>query len=262
MGHLRPRPLQLRLHDLSPQRDHVAHRPDALFFNRWDGSGDCFCQHCRENFKSATGLDLPRTTNPQNPARKAYIQWRSQRLISLLDLWNTEIRKINPEASSIPNNGSGAHNPLDAIEASRRAPMLVADRQARRGLQPPWLMGKTAKEYRATIGNKPVIGLFGVGLEEPYRWKDSVNAPAEIRIWTLDAIANGMRPWFSKFSATLHDERWLKGVEEIYLWTEKNQHYLTCRVPGTSSRIIMPHVLFLMESRKSCLPKVRPPWSW
>ncbi|HEX7159136.1 MAG TPA: twin-arginine translocation signal domain-containing protein, partial [Edaphobacter sp.] len=159
------------------------YRPDGLFFNRWDGSGDCYCVHCAQNFRAATGLDLPRTINPQDPARKAYIQWRSQRLISLLDVWNTEIRAINPQASSIPNNGSGAHNPLDAIAISQRAPMLVADRQARRGLQPPWLMGKTAKEYRATMGSRPVIGLFGVGLEEPYRWKDSVTSNAEIRIW-------------------------------------------------------------------------------
>jgi hypothetical protein len=209
----------------------VRYRPDGLFFNRWDGSGDCYCQHCRENFKAATGLDLPRTSDPQDAARRGYIAWRSQRLIGLLDVWNAEIRKINPEASSIPNNGSGARNPLDTIEVSRRAPMLVADRQARRGLQPPWLMGKTAKEYRATMGSKPVIGLFGVGLEEPYRWKDSVTSNAEIRIWALDAIANGMRPWLSKFSATLHDERWLRGVEDIYLWTEKNQHYLAHQQP-------------------------------
>ena len=207
------------------------YHPDGLFFNRWDGSGDCYCVHCHENFRAATGLDLPRTTNPQDPARRAYILWRQQRLIAVIDTWNTEIRKTNPQAASIPNNGSGAHNPLDAIEASRRAPMLVADRQARRGLQPPWLMGKTAKEYRATMGNKPVVGLFGVGLEEPYRWKDSVNAAPEIRIWVLDAIANGMCPWFSKFSATLHDERWLAGVEQIYLWTEKNQSYLTHQQP-------------------------------
>jgi hypothetical protein len=79
------------------------------------------------------------------------------------------------------------------------------------------------------MGDKPVIGLFGVGVEESYRWKDSVNSGAEIRIWVLDALANGMRPWFSKFSATLHDERWLKGVEDIYVWTEENQRYLTNR---------------------------------
>lgn len=207
------------------------YRPDGIFLNRWEGSGDCYCQHCVENFKKATGFDLPRTKSMEDPARRAYIVWRRERLVAVIDRWNQEIREINPESSMIPNNGSGATNPLDAIAISERAPMLVADRQARRGLAAPWLMGKTAKEYRATMGTKPAIGLFGVGLEEPYRWKDSVTSNAEIRIWALDAIANGMRPWFSKFSATLHDERWLKGVEELYLWTDKNQQYLGDRRP-------------------------------
>jgi hypothetical protein len=202
---------------------------DGIFLNRWDGSGDCYCQHCRTNFKAASGYDLPTATDSQDPIRRAHFLWRQQRLVSLLDLWNAEIRRINPDASMIPNNGSGARNPLDALETSRRAPLLVADRQARQGLAAPWLMGKTAKEYRATMGDKPVVGLFGVGLEDPHRWKDSVTSNAEIRIWVLDAIANGMRPWFSKFSATLHDPRWLQGVEDIYVWAEKNQPRLSQR---------------------------------
>lgn len=204
---------------------------DGIFMNRWDGSGDCYCQHCRENFKSATGFDLPHTTNSQDPAKRAFLEWRRQRLVDVIDLWNHEIRAINPESSIIPNNGSGASSPLNSIEISRRAPMLAADRQARHGLAAPWLVGKSAKEYRATMGDKPVIGLFGIGLEEQYRWKDSVTSNAEIRIWALDAVANGMRPWFTKFSATLHDERWLKAIDDIYLWTEKNQHHLAGRRP-------------------------------
>jgi hypothetical protein len=204
---------------------------DGIFLNRWDGNGVCYCRHCEENFKTATGFELPRSTGNQDPARRAWMLWRQERLISLLDVWNAEIRKINREACMIPNNGGGALNSLDTRETSRRAPMLVADRQGRHGLAAPWLIGKTAKEFRATMGNKPVIGLFGVGLEEPYRWKDGVTSNAEIRIWVLDAIANGMRPWCSKFSGTLHDERWLNGVEEIYLWTDKNQRYLTHQQP-------------------------------
>jgi hypothetical protein len=207
------------------------YRPDGIFMNRWDGSGDCYCVHCKENFKAATGLDLPRTTDPHDAGRRAFLEWRRQRLVEVIDLWNGEIRAINPESSVIPNNGSGAQSPLDAIEISRRAPMLAADRQARHGLAAPWLVGKSAKEYRATMENKPVIGLFGIGLEEQYRWKDSVTSNAEIRIWALDAIANGMRPWFTKFSATLHDDRWLKEIEDIYVWTEKNQQYLADRRP-------------------------------
>ena len=204
---------------------------DGIFMNRWEGSGDCYCQHCRENFKSATGFDLPRTSDPHDPVRRAFLLWRQQRLVDVIDVWNGAIRVINPEASVIPNNGSGALSPLNSIEISRRAPMLAADRQARHGLAAPWLVGKSAKEYRATMGDKPVIGLFGIGLEEQYRWKDSVTSNAEIRIWALDAIANGMRPWFTKFSATLHDERWLKSINDVYLWTQKNQPYLSDRRP-------------------------------
>jgi hypothetical protein len=109
--------------------------------------------------------------------------------------------------------------------------MLVADRQARRGVTLPWANGKNGKEYRATMGRKPIVGLFSVGLEEPHRWKDSVQSEAEIRIWTLDGIANGLRPWFSKFSGVLNDPRWLKVVADIFTWHKKAEHYLRHETP-------------------------------
>jgi hypothetical protein len=202
------------------------YRPDGLFHNRWDGNGICYCVHCRQNFHDAAGVDLPKITDPANGVYVSWQKWRRERLIALVDIWNSAIRAINPISSCIPNNGSGALNSLDSVELSNRAPLLTADRQCRSGLACPWIIGKTAKEYRATMGAKPVIGLFGVGLEEPYRWKDSVTSDAEIRIWALEAIANGMRPWCSKFSGTLHDERWLAGVEELYVWTEQNRRHL------------------------------------
>jgi hypothetical protein len=207
------------------------YRPDGIFMNRWDGSGDCYCESCRKNFKATSGLELPRTQDPRDPGRRAFLEWRRQRLIDVLDVWNREIGAINPVCSVVPNNGSGAQSPLDAVETSRRAPMLAADRQARHGLEAPWLVGKSAKEYRATMGEKPVIGLFGIGLEEPERWKDSVTSNAEIRIWALEAIANGMRPWFTKFSGTLRDQRWLGEIETLYGWTEQNDAYLKGRRP-------------------------------
>jgi hypothetical protein len=199
---------------------------DGIFLNRWDGSGMCYCVHCVANFKAASGFDLPRTDDPHDPVRRAYLVWWRQRLLDVLGVWNDTLRSINPEACVIPNNGAGALTPLDSIKIGNQSPMLVADRQARRGLMPPWMMGKTAKEFRATMGQKPVIGLFGVGLEEPYRWKDSVQSDAEIRIWALEGIANGMRPWFSKFSGTLHDKRWLQCVEDLYTWAAQNERYL------------------------------------
>ncbi len=202
------------------------YRVDGIFINRWDGSGMCYCRHCQENFKSATGHELPRTTNAQDPARRAYLLWRQQRLFSLWRLWDGEVRKINPDSCVIPNTGGGAGSTLDMKQIGELAPTLMADAQARRGLEAPWANGKNGKEYRATLGRKPVVGIFSVGVEEAYRWKDSVQSPAEIKLWVAEAIANGMRPWFTKFGAVLNDARWLKPVEEIYTWCHGAEPYL------------------------------------
>jgi hypothetical protein len=202
------------------------YKPEGLFLNRWDGSGDCFCIHCRENFKRATGFDIPSNDDPRDRTHQAFLRWRQQRLYDCIDLWNGTIRAIRPDSSMIPNNASGALIAQDAVELSRRAPMLVADRQARHGTIAPWIVGKTAKEYRATLGTKPNVSLFGVGLEEPYRWKDSVQENPEIRIWVLEELAHGTRPWWSKFAATLHDRRWLPAVADVYSWAEANDRYL------------------------------------
>ncbi|HWA10026.1 MAG TPA: beta-galactosidase trimerization domain-containing protein [Opitutaceae bacterium] len=199
---------------------------DGIFINRWDGSGMCYCQHCQENFKAATGFDLPRSTNPQNPAQRAYLLWRQQRLFSLWRLWDGEVRQINPDSCVIPNTGGGAGSALDMKQIGELAPTLMADRQARRGLTPPWANGKNGKEYRATMGAKPIAGIFSVGVEEAYRWKDSVQNPAEIKLWVIDGIANGLRPWYTKFGAVLNDPRWLKPVEEIYTWCYGAERYL------------------------------------
>src|SRR5215831_5963708 len=202
------------------------YHPDGVFINRWDGSGPCYCLHCQENFRMATGYELPRGGTPQDPARRAYILWRQERLFALWQLWDAEVRKINPEACVIPNTGGGASSSLDMVRIGQLAPTLMADYQARHGLMPPWANGKRGKEFRATMGYKPIVGIFSVGLEEAYRWKDSVQNPAEIRLWALDGIANGLRPWFTKFSGTLHDRRWLPVVEELYGWHYRNERYL------------------------------------
>jgi hypothetical protein len=202
------------------------YRVDGVFSNRWAGSGMCYCEHCRANFRAASGLDLPRTTDARDPAQRAYIEWRERRLFELWALWDSEIRKINPDARYIPNSGGGALSDLEMKTTGERAPFLAADRQARRGLSPIWSNGKNGKEYRGAMGMKPVAGLFSVGVEEPYRWKDSVQNGAEVRLWVIDGIANGLRPWFSKFAGTLRDRRWLPVVEEIYGWHFRNERYL------------------------------------
>jgi hypothetical protein len=207
------------------------YKVDGVFSNRWAGSGMCYCEHCQSNFKTASGMDLPRTLDPQDPARRAYMGWRQQRLFELWRLWDGEIQKINPSARYIPNTGGGASSDLDMKTIGALAPILFADRQARSGLTAPWANGKNGKEYRSTLGRKPIGGIFSVGTEEPYRWKDSVQSGPEIRLWVLDGIANDLRPWFTKFGGTLYGRRWLPVVEDVYVWHYKNERYLRNEEP-------------------------------
>jgi hypothetical protein len=202
------------------------YRVDAIFINRWDGSGMCYCEHCRKNFREASGHELPRTSDPQDPARRAYIVWHQQRLFDLWRRWDTAVRKLNPDSCVIPNTGGGATSALDMRRIGELAPTLIADRQARRSLTAPWANGKNGKEFRATMGRKPIVGIFSVGVEEPYRWKDSVQSEAEIRLWVADGVANDLRPWFTKFSGVLHDDRWLKPVEDLYRRYARWEKYL------------------------------------
>ena len=53
----------------------------------------------------------------------------------------------------------------------------------------------------------------------------------EMRLWVAEGTANGMRPWFTKFSGTLYDRRWLPMVERIYDWHAQHERYLRNEAP-------------------------------
>jgi hypothetical protein len=135
------------------------------------------------------------------------------------------VRAANPDARFVPNG------PPDFKTAGDLADIQFADYQARHGLMPPWANGRRAKEYRSVMGPKPVGGIFSVGVEEPYRWKDSVQSEPEVQLWVAEGTANGMRPWVTKFSGVLYDRRWLPVVQRIYQWHFEHERYLRNEVP-------------------------------
>lgn len=207
------------------------YQPDAIFSNRWAGHGICYCEHCIKNFKAFSGLELPRTVAQSNstavpagdsadPGWRMYAQWRIARLKELWFLWDAGIRKEKLAARFIPNGFP------DKLITGQLSDFFFADQQARSGLIPPWNNGLHAKELRATMGMKPQVGIFSVGVEEQYRWKDSVQTEAELRAWVSGGIANGLLPCFVKFSAVLYDRRWLEPVAKIYEALYKNERYL------------------------------------
>ena len=201
------------------------YQPDAIFSNRWHGHGVCYCDHCKKNFQAASGLELPMNTERLDPTYQKWVAWNTDRLKELWFLWDAEIRKQKSTARYIPNGFP------DKLLTGKHSDFFFADQQARRGFIPPWSNAKGAKELRAGLGMKPLVGIFSVGIEEEFRWKDSVQNDAEIRIWVAEGVANGMKPCFVKFGGMIDDKRWMSAVENMYQGYFKNERYLRNTAP-------------------------------
>jgi hypothetical protein len=196
---------------------------DAIFANRWAGHITCYCESCKTNFKQATGFDAPR--NAQQRGWADFQKWRAQRLFEVWDVWDAAVRKEKADCCCLMNMGGA--NRAEMTKIGQRAEMVAADRQGRNAANmPPWAAGWNAKVFRSVMAGKPVAGISSVGNDDAHRWKDSVQSPAELRLWILECIAQGMRPWVVKFCGTLYDRRWTPVVEDIYTWHAANEKYL------------------------------------
>lgn len=216
------------------------HMVDAVFVNRWQGSGMCYCLSCQRLFKQASGLELPRyqprgnaeapdvdwSLPKDNPASAAYAAWRRERFLKIWDAWDATVMKTNPQARFIPNMGSGVRETIEMSEFGRRAIYLTVDRQGRLN-NPLWEMGMWAKEYRAVLGMKPLGAGLAFGPQGSYRWKDGVHGrDGESLMWTIEAIANGVRPSIGKTNAQIEDTRWIDETKRLFRWHHANEKYL------------------------------------
>ena len=152
----------------------------------------------------------PHQRSPGSGAARNTSSGIRQRLFELWRLWNAKIQEINPNASYLANAGGGALSELDMKTVGELAPTLLRTGKAGRARRPLG-RGKSAKEFRSTMGRKAIAGIFSVGLEDKYRWKDSVQSGDEIRLWVADGMAQDFRPTFTKFNAKPYRQALVSG---------------------------------------------------
>ncbi|HEX7350004.1 alpha-amylase family protein [Brachybacterium sp.] len=198
---------------------------DGIFANRWTGHGVSYSTAAQALFREASGRDLPVDGDGIEHWRQ-YERWRGSALLDLAENWDASLRRSNAATRFYPNSGGGPLSDLDMERMVSDLPGFFMDRQAREGATPIWMNGQHAKEFRAALGDRALGAIFSIGFEAPYRWKDSVQSPAELQLWIAAAIANGARPWFTKFGGTIRDGRWLDVVEEMYRWHAEAEPYL------------------------------------
>lgn len=191
---------------------------DAIFANRWEGPGELpFSEAARRSFRDERGLELPQNPDRSDPAWADYVQWRRRRMTELIVVWNRAVRDIRSTASFIPNRGSMLLRDLDAEEVGPYYPAFFVDKQGRHPNEAIWAAGRVGRRSRGSFPDRPVSLITSVGVEHHlHRWKDSVNSANELKAWIVEGFVSGATPWFTKFSASIHDDRWIEPVAEAF----------------------------------------------
>src|SRR5579871_1705676 len=68
---------------------------DAFSFDGLHHSGVCYCRRCREDYRKATGLEIP-DVNMNDLAFRRYLLWRDRRLEALIERMQTRLKHIKP----------------------------------------------------------------------------------------------------------------------------------------------------------------------
>ena len=213
---------------------------DAIFANRWQGHGVCYCETCKRNFLEATGFDLPVDSSVENPAWIAWQGWRRSVLTRLVVEWDAVMKAVRPHTSFIPNMGSVSLMEFDLEIIEKYCPFLCVDDQGRRGAEPIWMGGRNGKRMRATFRDRPAILITSIGPEEEYRWKDSVTTGPEMSAWINSGTAQGLLPWFTKFNGVIPDKRWIAPVAESFGLHAQLEPVLSTMTPTAEIAILDP----------------------
>ncbi|MEV5963744.1 family 10 glycosylhydrolase [Kribbella sp. NPDC051952] len=188
---------------------------DAVFANRWEGYyGISYSEAAQQSFRDETGLELAAAEHAEGWSE--YVTWRHRRLGELVSIWDQAVRDIRPHARFVPNLGALAARDLAHDLAEPLAPMFIIDKQGRHGIEAPWAAGRNGKRNRGVFPDRPVRLITSVGPEHKYRWKDSVAPGEETKTWIVDGFAHGALPWFTKFNASIADNRWVQPVVDAF----------------------------------------------
>ena len=124
------------------------YKVDGIFSNRWAGSGMCYCEHCQENFRKFSGLDLPRTRTRRIRRGGSTSCGIRSGCSNSGACGMARSRRSIPMRVISPTPAAGALSDLDMKTIGELAPTLFADRQARRGLMPPWIERQERERVR------------------------------------------------------------------------------------------------------------------
>jgi Hypothetical glycosyl hydrolase 6/Beta-galactosidase trimerisation domain len=187
-------------------------------FAAWDTDG-CFCDTCKTLFKKDSGFDLPLTENWDDPAWRAFNEWRYRRIAAWVAHMHAEIHRAKPAAIFI-----AAVQLMESLETIRPGGwdidywlehQDVPTFECQRRNTAPWWPGIQAK-YLSSIAPDTQRWMT-VSYFYPW-WRLYATPEAENRAWIAQQFANGVNSWLhiNGGYSELFDRRSLAPMREVF----------------------------------------------
>jgi len=187
-------------------------------FAAWDTDG-CYCDTCKTLFKADSGFDLPLTENWDDPAWRAFNEWRYRRIAAWVAHMHAEIHRAKPAAIFI-----AAVQLMESLETIRPGGwdidywlehQDVPTFECQRRNTAPWWPGIQAK-YLSSIAPDTQRWMT-VSYFYPW-WRLYATPEAENRAWIAQQFANGVNSWLhiNGGYSELFDRRSLAPMREVF----------------------------------------------
>lgn len=221
-------------------------KPEGFTDNSWSGLGHdeiCSCEFSRKRFREATGRELPRQKDWDDPAYREWIRWSYGRRLEIWDLNNRTTREAGGSdclwlgmlGGDLVSQGRRFR---DIKRICDRSEMVMLDDQGRTesiGFPGNAEMGK---RLHGVLGwDKLIPESMATYLRTP-TFRKAAAPKAEARMWMYAGFAGGIQPWWHHVGAYQWDRRQFQTAIPVYEWYERNEGYLVDRQPMATVGVV------------------------
>lgn len=221
-------------------------KPEAFTDNSWSGLGRnqiCYCQYSRESFRKATGKDLPRKRDWDDPVYREWIEWSYARRVEIWELNNKATKAAGgPDCLWLGMIGgdfiSQGARFRDIKAICERTEMIMLDDQSRSvalGIQENAEMGK---RLHGLLGWEKTIPESMAQYQRSPVFRKSAATKPEARMWMYSGFAGGIQPWWHHVGAYQWDRRQFTTSVPVYKWYADNEAYLVNRQPEATVGVV------------------------
>lgn len=214
-------------------------KPEGFTDNSWSGldrDSICYCRYSRESFRRATGRELPRKKDWDDPDYREWIRWSYARRVQIWELNNRTTQEAGgPDCLWLGMIGgdfiSQGRRFRDIKALCERTEVVMLDDQGRDddiGFQENAEMGK---RLHGLLGWEKIIPESMAMYQRSPTFRKAAASPPEARMWMLSGFAGTIQPWWHHVGAYQWDRRQYQTAISVYDWYRAYQPYLVNRRP-------------------------------